>query len=378
MGAIEIRGLSKSFRASGTKPVAAIHDVSLDIQEGEFLVLLGQSGSGKTTLLRCLAGLEEPSRGEIRLFGDTVFSSERGIAVPAEQRRVGMVFQSFGIWPHMSVVENVCLPLTDGRAHLSRKAARDKALVALEQVGMHRLADRSAALLSGGQQQRVALARALAVDPQLLLMDEPLSNLDAQLRETVRAEIRRLTRHLRTTVVYVTHDRVEAMALADRIVILDEGRIVQLGLPEETYRHPATPRVADFLGAVNWFSGVVAQDGAVETAIGVLRGVCHEIPVGSRVLTGIRPENVELTDGAQPLGENTFATRVEDVMFLGEYSLYQLERDGHSVVVRSLAHVPGRDTLWITLPSTSIMVYDAEAAPAASLGPRSELGEPMA
>jgi ABC-type Fe3+/spermidine/putrescine transport system ATPase subunit len=275
----------------------------------------------------------------------------------------------------MSVVENVCLPLTDGRSRLSRTAAREKALIALGQVGMDQFADRSAALLSGGQQQRVALARALAVDPQLMLMDEPLSNLDAQLRETVRSEIRRLARRLRTTVVYVTHDRVEAMALADRIVILDEGRIVQVGPPDETYRLPATPRVADFLGAVNWLNGVVTTDGGIETPVGTLHGVDHDKRLGSRVLTGIRPESIQLiaaTSGALA-EDNSFEARVEDVMFLGEYTLYHMELYGQPLVVRSLAHLTGRDTLWVRLPAQSIMVFESDRLPEAGSAPRVEV-----
>jgi iron(III) transport system ATP-binding protein len=219
---IGIHSLRKTFK-TGTDSVQAVDGVDLQVSEKEFFVLLGLSGSGKTTLLRCVAGLERPEAGEI-VLGDTIVSSaERGIFITPEDRAIGMVFQSYAVWPHMTVFDNVAFPLTDGKRRLPRAKVRDRVMGALELVQLSALADRPVPFLSGGQQQRVALARALAVEPKVLLMDEPLSNLDARLREEVRDEIRSLAKKLSITVFYVTHDQVEAMALADRIAVMSAG-----------------------------------------------------------------------------------------------------------------------------------------------------------
>ncbi|HEX9444675.1 MAG TPA: ABC transporter ATP-binding protein, partial [Candidatus Binatia bacterium] len=223
---IRIEKLVKSF-STRSGVVRALADIDLAVERGEFFVLLGPSGSGKTTLLRSVAGLERPDSGQITLGTRVAFSSARRIFLPAEERQIGMVFQSYAIWPHLSVFENVALPLTQGRRKPPRSEVRERVHQALRLVEMEDYAARPAPLLSGGQQQRVALARALAVNPELLLMDEPLSNLDARLREEVRVKMKALARGLGITVLYVTHDQVEALMLADRLAVMADGKILQ-------------------------------------------------------------------------------------------------------------------------------------------------------
>src|SRR5919108_4347203 len=235
---ISIRRLHKRFTVSDGV-VAAIKDLSLEVSEGEFFVIVGASGSGKTTLLRCVAGLETPNGGEIRIAGHVVSSDDPPTWVPPQQRKLGMVFQSYAVWPHLTVSENVALPLAEGSQKIARKEVANRVREALRLVQLEDLADRPATLLSGGQQQRVALARAIAVNPRLLLMDEPLSNLDARLREEVRGKIRELAKHLGSTVLYVTHDQIEAMAIADKIALMREGEVLQVGSPSQVYHKPA-------------------------------------------------------------------------------------------------------------------------------------------
>src|SRR6185312_8453362 len=242
---ISIAGVSKNFSADD-RSVAALRSVHLEVNRGEFFVLLGPSGSGKTTLLRAVAGLEKPDQGEISLDGKVVYSRSQGLCAPPEERQVGMVFQSYAIWPHLTVAENIGLVLTHGRLRLSRKEAAERIRYSLSLVQLQDFETRPARLLSGGQQQRVALARALAINPALVLMDEPLSNLDARLREEVRTNIKKLAVQIGMTVLYVTHDQIEAMVLADRIAVMAHGEILQVGRPAELYRHPASALVAEF------------------------------------------------------------------------------------------------------------------------------------
>ncbi|MCS7235891.1 MAG: ABC transporter ATP-binding protein, partial [Armatimonadota bacterium] len=230
MANIQLISLRKVYEFRGQR-VQAVDGVTLEAPEGQILTLLGPSGCGKTTTLRCLAGLERPDDGEIR-FGDrVVFSRARGLFVPPEHRHIGMVFQSYAIWPHMTVFENVAYPLRVRRA--SPAEIRQRVYAALELVGLAALADRPAPYLSGGQQQRVALARALVYEPEVLLLDEPLSNLDAKVREQVREELRSLQRQLRITTVYVTHDQVEALSLSDVVAVMRDGRVLEVGSPRD-------------------------------------------------------------------------------------------------------------------------------------------------
>jgi iron(III) transport system ATP-binding protein len=284
---IEIHSLRKTFK-TGADSVRALDGVDLRVEEKEFFVLLGMSGSGRTTLLRCVAGLEKPDGGEIVLGERKVSQAERGLFIPPEDRALGMVFQSYAVWPHMSVFDNVAFPLTDGRKKLRRSEVRDRVARALELVQLSGLEERPVPFLSGGQQQRVALARALAVEPKVLLMDEPLSNLDARLREEVRDEIRSLAEKLGITVLYVTHDQVEAMALADRLAVMSRGKILQIGAPADLYHSPLDRNVGQFLGAMNEFAGVVEDGNRVKTELGVWQcAVPDGIP--GKVIVAIRP-----------------------------------------------------------------------------------------
>src|SRR5262245_3679863 len=291
---IAVEQLAKTF-GSGADRVGAVRELTLEIAEGEIVVLVGASGSGKTTLLRCIAGLERPDSGRIAIGGRTVFADRPPLWVPPQDRQLGMVFQSYVIWPHMTVFENVALPLKTGAHRVPSGEVRPRVLEALRLVQLEGLADRPAIKLSGGQQQRVALARALAVNSRLLLMDEPLSNLDARLREEVRIQILELVKKLGTTVLYVTHDQIEAMALADRIGLMRLGELLQVGKPEEVYRHPVRREVADFFGHVNWLPGTILDGDAVETPVGRLGSSrCGSFARGTAVLAGFRPECVIL------------------------------------------------------------------------------------
>jgi iron(III) transport system ATP-binding protein len=317
---IGIRSLTKIFQ-SGGEAVRAVDAVDLQVNEKEFFVLLGLSGSGKTTLLRCVAGLEKPEGGEIKLAEQIVSAPQRGIFVPVEDRALGMVFQSYAVWPHMTVYENIAFPLANGKRKLPRAKVRQRVMGALELVQLAALADRPVPFLSGGQQQRVALARALAVEPKVLLMDEPLSNLDARLREEVREEIRHLATKLGITVLYVTHDQVEAMALADRIAVMSGGKILQIGAPQELYHEPQDRRVGEFLGLMNEFAGSIQSDGRVKLSLGILD--CA-LPDGAReVIVAIRPEDVSVSRGHSGAA-NEFAAELESKTFLGDITVYNL------------------------------------------------------
>ncbi|HZP96372.1 MAG TPA: ABC transporter ATP-binding protein [Candidatus Limnocylindria bacterium] len=245
MTSVAVTGLTKRFGASS----AAVDGITFEVRSGTFVTLLGPSGCGKTTTLRLIAGLARPDAGEIRV-GDRVLSSgSKGVFVPPEKREMGMVFQSYAIWPHMTVFENVAFPLRERR--VPQKEIRDRVMSALALVSLTDFAQRPAPLLSGGQQQRVALARALVGNPQVLLLDEPLSNLDARLREQMRFEIRNMQVRLGITTIFVTHDQLEAMTLSDSVIVMNTGRIEQIGSPREVYERPSSRYVMDFLGQVN-------------------------------------------------------------------------------------------------------------------------------
>jgi iron(III) transport system ATP-binding protein len=331
---IRIARLNKSFPGKAGA-VQALNDVDLSVAAGEFFVLLGPSGSGKTTLLRCVAGLERPDSGEIALGARVAFSSQRRLFIPAEEREIGMVFQSYAIWPHLTVFDNVALPLTQGRRKPPKTEVRERVTEALRLVEMEDYADRPAPLLSGGQQQRVALARALAVNPQLLLMDEPLSNLDARLREEVRVKMKALVGALGITVLYVTHDQVEAMVLADRIAVMAQGRILQSGAPGELYRAPVDPRVAEFFGAMNWLGGEVVDGGRVKTEIGTFELNSHHQRSG-RVVLGIRPEDVRI--GIASTHEaNEMTGEISSAAFLGDQFGYEIRVQGKLLLARTMS-----------------------------------------
>jgi iron(III) transport system ATP-binding protein len=313
MTSVILEKLSKHYG-----PVKAVNAIGLAIEEGEFVAFLGPSGCGKTTTLRCIAGLEEPSDGVIRFDGKVVSSPEGSL--PPEQRQIGMVFQSYAVWPHMTVAENIAFGLKLKRG-LSRAGVGANVAKALHTVGLADFAGRGVHQLSGGQQQRVALARAIALEPRLLLFDEPLSNLDAKLREQMRMELRQLQQRLGITSIYVTHDQEEAMVIADRIVLMEGGRIAQIGTPADIYTNPASVFVASFVGAANVLPGIVIS-GADSTARVSLGGGLEldsaQNGFGARNEVDVlcRPEQLLLSQN-KPDGANVFQALVEQSVFMG-------------------------------------------------------------
>jgi iron(III) transport system ATP-binding protein len=321
---ITVKDLQKSF--AGTRgEVRALRGVSFEVGKGELFTLLGPSGCGKTTTLRCIAGLEQPLAGEVVIDGHPVFSAAGGIFIPPERRNIGMVFQSYAIWPHMTVFQNVAYPLARDvrRAEIGERVGR-----ILERLSLGQLADRLAPNLSGGQQQRVALARALVAQPQVLLLDEPLSNLDAKLREQMRFELKALQESFGITTVYVTHDQEEALALSDRIGLMHEGALIEIGSPADLYLRPAHRVTADFLGTANFIPAQVERDGS-----GPWDGMFLATPLGSFTaqrsvewqpgMTSqlfFRPESVEFLDetvAAADNARNHCTGSIERVTFLG-------------------------------------------------------------
>ena len=322
---LEIEGLTKIFANTTDAIAGGIRNASFSLENGTFFTLLGPSGCGKTTTLRCLAGLETPDRGRVAVEGDVLFDSAAGVNVPMNRREVGMVFQSYAIWPHMTVAENVAFPLTvakDRRYSRSEvEAAVDQALRTVDLAGFQ---SRPATRLSGGQQQRVALARSIVKTPRLLLLDEPLSNLDAQLREEMRVELKRLQRQIGITTVYVTHDQAEALTLSDRIAVIDQANVIQTGTPKEIYFRPANDFVARFVGSTNLLDGkVVRIDGDtadVEVAQGCTLACLKTgaMQSGDRVAVSIRPEAIRLSAAEPGAGGNRLSGRVRHVAFLGD------------------------------------------------------------
>ena len=333
MDFLRVDGLVKRFSSDA----AAVNGISFSVPKGKLFTLLGPSGCGKSTTLRCIAGLERPEGGTISVDGLEVFSKDN--FVTPDRRGIGMVFQSYAIWPHMTVFQNVAYALEVKRT--PREETRKRTMEALERVGLARLAERPAPQLSGGQQQRVALARAIVGRPSLLLFDEPLSNLDAKLRERMRAEIRELQQRLDLTAVYVTHDQAEALALSDTIAVMEAGKILALGTPREIYGAPASRFVADFVGSSNIVRGRAlagaAADGTapVEVHLGGVR--CRlqgAVAAGNAVDLLIRPESVALFTAAPAAAENVWQAVVERVMFLGEYQDATVRLREHTLRVR--------------------------------------------
>jgi len=316
--AIQLVNLSKRFG-----DVRAVDDVSIDVRPGEAFFLLGPSGCGKTTLLRILAGLEEPDAGDVRFFGATV------MGLPPHRRGAPMVFQNYALWPHLSVADNVAFGLVERRVPKPERATRVAA--ALAQVGLAGYDDRRPGQLSGGQQQRVALARALVLGPGILLLDEPLSNLDAKLRTEMRGEIARLHKELGIALVYVTHDQTEALALADRMAVMDHGRVRAVGRPDDLYHRPPDEFVATFLGEANLLSATVREIHAsvlvVDTDLGPWSATpvadasdteeAKRISVGDHVTAVVRPEAVMATSPDAPVRGNRFTATVERVLSNG-------------------------------------------------------------
>ena len=338
---IVVRNLTKTYRTNGGR-VLALDDVSLEVGQGEILVLLGPSGCGKTTLLRCVAGLERPDSGEILVDGRVVFSSEKKILVPPEERQLGMVFQSYALWPHMTVEANVVYPLRN--YGIKKDEARERARTVLNVVGLGEYAATFPGQLSGGQQQRVALARAIVANKGVVLFDEPLSNLDAKVRERLRLELLALQEKIRFSALYVTHDQAEATALANRITVMNVGTVAQVGTPLDIYNRPASRYVGQFIGNANEIPGTiqkrVGDHYCVATTAGPLVGVSGAEPLqdGSEVVVLLRPEHprVELTNSShQTNGVNRLHCTVERSIFMGPYVDYVVKIEATEFVLRS-------------------------------------------
>lgn len=330
---IGIKSLRKSFVARhGT--VRALQGIDLEVREGEFCVLLGPSGCGKTTTLRCVAGLERPDDGEIEIGGTVVSSPARRIYVATEKRDIGMVFQSYAIWPHMSVFQNVAFPLTQGHRRVARSLVAEKVRHALSLVRLEELVDRPATDLSGGQQQRVAMARALVTEPKILLMDEPLSNLDARLREQMRVELKKITRSIGVTTLYVTHDQAEALSLGDKVCVMNDGEILQVGAPHEVYARPKNLFVAQFVGEMNLIKATVADQNQVLSPLGKVRcAVPLAFSSGKEVTLAIRPEHLALLHPAEQR-ENGVKGKIVTKNYLGDTSLLEVDINGVALMVK--------------------------------------------
>jgi ABC-type Fe3+/spermidine/putrescine transport system ATPase subunit len=347
-------------------PIAAVSELSLEVARGEALTLLGPSGCGKTTTLRMIAGLETPDEGAIWFDGTPVVSVPERVNLPPERRNIGMVFQSYAIWPHMTVAQNVAFPLKVRR--LPGEEVRARVRAALAMIGLEGLEDRPATRLSGGQQQRVALARALIHEPGLILLDEPLSNLDVKLREQMRVEIKLLQRRLGFTLIYVTHDQTEALSLSDRIALMNRGRIEQLGNPRTLYENPATEFVRDFLGKSVTLSGKVrgAANGkvAVELACGERPVIACAAPVGAlapgqAVEISVRPEFVRLAEAEDRAAGGTLEGVVEAVLYQGERSECEVRLGDEAIRVYVAADrgiAPG-DRIALALASGAARVW---------------------
>ena len=337
MSSITIDKVTKFF-----DKVEVIKEFSGVIAEKEFVSLLGPSGCGKTTMLRMIAGFEKPSSGEISIDEDVVSSAN--VFVPPEKRGIGMVFQSYAVWPHMTVFDNVAYPLKIAKVHKAEIKTRVEKI--LETVHLGEYSQRIPSQLSGGQQQRVALGRALVCEPKLLLLDEPLSNLDAKLRESMRFEIKDIQKKFGITVVYVTHDQTEAMAMSDRIIVLNRGLIQQVATPTEIYRNPANQFVADFVGKVNFFKGVVqggAGNGRIELS-GIGQSLPYQGPYSGKVVVAIRPENIVLSPGdsaSAPAG--VLEGKLLSMFYLGDVNDCRLEINGE--ILRVIAESGSFDTM---------------------------------
>jgi len=357
-----IENLVKVFQGEkgkeGSRQVRAVDDVSFEVHEGEMFTLLGPSGCGKTTTLRSIAGLERPDSGEIRVGDRVLFSGGKGpkIHIPPNQRRLGMVFQSYAIWPHMKVFDNVAFPLqvVPRASRASKSEIKAQVMKTLELMELSDLARRQATKLSGGQQQRLALARALVTEPALLLLDEPLSNLDAKLRESLRFELKRFQRELGVTSVYVTHDQVEALSLSSRIAVMREGKVMQIGKPREIYEKPANQFVADFIGTSNFLDGVVSSPEGdttvIETAIGTVRATSLDHVAGTAVILAVRPEGISMSE-SEPTGAipNEWQAQVVTRSYLGDSVDHVVRVGEHELRVRASSNQSIRADTLVTL-----------------------------
>lgn len=354
--------------------VHAVKGVSFEVAQGDFFTLLGPSGCGKTTTLRSVAGLETPTSGRITIGDTVVFDGEKGIEVKTPKREIAMVFQSYAIWPHMSVFENVAFSLRHGRKRTPSAEIKPKVMNALSMVQLQDFADRPAPQLSGGQQQRVALARAIACEPHLLLLDEPLSNLDARLREEMRNELRDLVTRLNMTALYVTHDQVEALSMSDRLIVMSDGIIVQEGAPAEVYLHPNSEFSANFLGRANILRGTVRAagsdgQGTVETAGGTLNCTIPTWAASSLdVLITFRPEAVTLSRQVTE-GINALRGEVVSITFVGDAVEYVINVGDMEIRVKGDPYDAAAvgDPVWLRIPpARCLVIADGANVPVAA------------
>jgi len=364
MQMLTVSAICKSFTDQDDNLIMAARNVTFEVPRGKMFTLLGPSGCGKTTTLRSVAGLEKPDAGEIVVDGRVVFSAEKDIFIAPNHRNFGMVFQSYAIWPHLTVYKNVAFPLQVGGQKFSRREIDEKVQRALHIVALDGLEGRPATQLSGGQQQRLALARALVNEPPLMLLDEPLSNLDAKLRERMRFELKRLQQELGLTSVYVTHDQAEALALSHEVGVMSGGEVVQIGSPREIYERPANQFVADFVGTTNLLPGTVLgrDSGEGHYTIQVPFGVITAQPFtalekGADVLVSIRPEqiavsNQRMENGTEP--SNTFEATVRTQVYLGDRQELEL------CVGETVLHARAETTFKADSGGTVFVSFDRE------------------
>jgi iron(III) transport system ATP-binding protein len=358
MPEIHVDGLVKTFGDQ-----RALDDVGFTVADGELFTLLGPSGCGKSTTLMSIAGFQNPDEGRIAVGDTTFFDAARRISVAAERRTLGIVFQSYAVWPHMTVFDNLAFPLRVRK--VKRGEIRTRVREVLELVEMGPFEQRYPHQLSGGQQQRVALGRALVYSPSVLLLDEPFSNLDAKLRERARTWVKDLQQTLGLTTIFVTHDQDEALSMSDRVLVMDHGRVLQIGNPEEIYRHPVNRFVAEFVGRVNLISGRVERaDGG--TLVLAVDGTEHRLAVhatrpadgDSRLTVAVRPEAISLAPaGDGSTGTNTWETRVHTVAFLGDHYEYELEAGPLALTVQSPRLVPG-ERVRVHIPADACTVVE--------------------
>ncbi|MFF3846576.1 ABC transporter ATP-binding protein [Streptomyces sp. NPDC002328] len=364
MPEVTVKNLAKTFGEN-----SVLRDVTFTIADGEFFTLLGASGCGKSTTLNCIAGLEQPTEGSITVGGRTFVDSAAGVFLPPEERNLGMVFQSYALWPHMTIAKNLALPLNIRKVPKERQ----KTLIhdALDKVGLADLSGRYPHQLSGGQQQRVALARALVYSPSVLLLDEPLSNLDAKLREQARAWLKRLQEDLGITTVYVTHDQEEALALSDRIAVMEGGNMIQIGTPHEIYERPAAPAVAAFVGRCNFLTGkVTAQNGdrhevRLDCTGDVVRVDSERrVPAGGSVTVAIRPERLEVVPpNAAPSAANRLDTQVVTSSYVGSRYEYDVRLGDRAVQVLSHRGGLADEVALVFEPADALLYADAVELP---------------
>ena len=363
---LEVSGLEKAY--PGNSEIPAVNGVDFTVEEGHFYTLLGPSGCGKTTTLRCIAGLERPTGGRVVVDGQLMSNAGKRQFVPSHRRPMGMVFQNYAIWPHLSVLENVAFPLKVGKGRVGKKEILRRVEEALAVVQLSDYIGRPATQLSGGQQQRLALARALVREPKILLLDEPLSNLDAKLRDAMRAELRSIQRRLGITTLYVTHDQAEALSMSNRIAVMSAGRMVQVGTPREIYTAPSTRFVADFIGESNFLEGVIADRSSdamatINTPAGVIRAPCPpQASNGDVVTLGIRPQDFT-TDTRSGVPGSVLSTTVEQVLYVGEHYDYVLQAGETQLSMRLPADHPRLargSTVNIFVATTNVAVFSDE------------------